>query len=197
MIFQPLGMHDSWIGVPSGAYHHYGTRIGWMFHSDKSPLEAHPFWNSEQGCAQVKPGSNTRGPIRELGKFYEWLLDAHTPSAQADQRVLQQKTIRALTTCTRKGMFDHTFRHVIDFGPGFLINSNQYGAESVPYGYGRYCSRGTFGHSGSQCACGFADPQHRLVVAWAVNGRPGEALHQQRARELNSAIYEDLRFAGQ
>jgi CubicO group peptidase (beta-lactamase class C family) len=92
----------------------------------------------------------------------------------------------------RADMLDHTFKHIIDFGLGFLINSAQYGAETVPYGYGRHASRRTFGHSGNQTSCAFCDPARKLVAAWVCNGTPGEARHQQRQRAINDAIYEDL-----
>jgi hypothetical protein len=65
----------------------------------------------------------------------------------------------------------------------------------MPYGYGRAATRETFGHSGNQSSCAFADPGRQLVVAWCCNGMPGERKHQQRQREINNAIYQDLGFA--
>ena len=52
---------------------------------------------------------------------------------------------------------DESFRHVVDWGLEFMLDSNQYGADTVPYGYGRHCSPRTFGLGGSQCCTGFAD----------------------------------------
>ncbi|HBL43542.1 MAG TPA: serine hydrolase, partial [Planctomycetaceae bacterium] len=52
----------------------------------------------------------------------------------------------------------------------------------------------SFGHGGSQSSIAFADPERELVVAVVANGRPGEPRHQRRAREINEAIYEDLRL---
>ena len=94
-------------------------------------------------------------------------------------------------------MFDQTFQHKVDWGYGIIVNSNQYGAETVPYGFGRHASENTFGHGGAQSSVGFADPQHQLVVAAVANGCPGEELHNERFRELNSAIYEDLGLVNQ
>ena len=62
-------------------------------------------------------------------------------------------------------------------------------------GYGGYASDEAFGHSGAQSSCAFADPARKLVVAWSCNGLPGERLHQRRAREINSAIYDDVGLA--
>ena len=93
------------------------------------------------------------------------------------------------------GKFDLTFRHTIDWGFGIIVNSNQYGAETLPYSFGRYASPDTFGHGGAQSSSAFADPTHRLVIAWVFNGMPGEGRHNKRSRDLNTAIFEDLGLA--
>jgi len=98
----------------------------------------------------------------------------------------------ALTERHRVGLMDESFRHVMDWGLGFILDSSHYGVETLPYGYGRYRSPRTFGHGGSQCCTGFADPEHGLAVALAVNGRPGEEAHNIRFRRALSALYEDL-----
>lgn len=68
--------------------------------------------------------------------------------------------------------------------------------EPIPYGYGPFASPDTFGHSGAQTSCGFADPGHDLVVCWLCNGAAGEPRHQARQFALNRAIYEDLNLDG-
>ena len=131
-----------------------------------------------------------RGPIRELGRFYEMLLRG---GKTVDGRViLQPETIRAMTSRQREEKFDVTFQHMVDFGLGVIINSNRYGADTVPYGFGKYAGENSFGHGGAQSSIGFADPEYNLVVTAVANGLPGEEIHNQRFRELNSAIYEDL-----
>ena len=187
-IFEPLGMSDSWIGMPAERYREYGERIGFIHLLRSGKLSPHTDWNSQADCVRCRPGGNARGPVRELGKFYESLLGF-------GPQVLKGETVAEFTRRHRIGLFDHTFQHIIDFGLGFIVNSNRYGIETVPYGYGRYASDEAFGHSGAQSSCAFADPAHKLVVVWSCNGLPGERLHQRRAREINSAIYEDLGFA--
>jgi CubicO group peptidase (beta-lactamase class C family) len=110
-------------------------------------------------------------------------------------QLISGRTIEAITARHRVGMYDHTFKHVIDWGLGFIINSNQYGAETVPYGFGRHASPGTFGHGGRQCCTGFADPEHDLAVAVIFHGSPGEEAHQTRMREVLSLLYESLGLA--
>jgi CubicO group peptidase (beta-lactamase class C family) len=190
-IFEPLVMRDSWIGMPSQRSEEYGDRLGIMHMTEGStPLPLRSEFNDDR--IPYRPGGSGWGPMRELGRFYETLLFR----GQRDgTRILSTQTVEALTARHRVGMYDETLQHVIDWGLGFIIDSNMYGAETVPYGYGLHCSPRTFGHSGNQSSVGFCDPENGLVVAWVFNGTPGERCHQQRARAMNTAIYQDLKLA--
>ena len=185
MIFEPIGMTDSWIGMPVETYRAYGDRIGLMHEIKDGQAIANYALDREDLAAQIRPPTNARGPIRELGLFYQTLL-------KRGEEILRPQTIEAMTARHRVGMYDKTFRHVIDWGLGFVLQSNQYGVDTVPYGYGPHASPRTFGHSGSRSSIGYADPEHGLVVACLFNGAPDEAKHDARMREVNAAIYEDL-----
>jgi CubicO group peptidase (beta-lactamase class C family) len=145
------------------------------------------------GC---NPGGNGWGPVSALGRFYEALRDGES--------LLTPQTVEALTARHRVGMMDHTFRHVMDWGLGFIPNSaparraagDEEGAERLPYHYGRHASRRAWGHSGYRSSTAFCDPEHRLVVAVAFNGTPSEPAHRQRMTALCEAIYEDLGLVG-
>ena len=191
-ILEPVGMNDTWLRLPFEKYKSYGERLVLMHDTAAVKREA-DFMQDAAGMAQCRPGSSARGPIRELGKFYEMLLNS---GKVGGKQIVREETIRLFTQRHRVGMFDETFLHKLDFGYGFIVNSNRYGAETVPYGYGRYASEGTFGHSGAQSSCAFADPEHGLVVAWVTNGTPGERPHQKRHREINNAVYEYLKLNG-
>lgn len=186
MIFLPLGMSDCWLGMPAEQYRSYGDRIGFVFDTRAGKKEIAGYGNTEEDAVSVRPGANGRGPMNQLGKFYETLM-------QSDPAPLLHPATRdAMTTRQRIGQKDLTFRHIIDFGLGFIINSNRYGAQTVPYGYGLHAGENTFGHSGQETSCAFCDPDRKLAVAWACNGMPGEVPHAVRQRSINTAIYEDL-----
>jgi len=187
-IFIPLGMVDSWIGMPEEVYLGYESRIGGMYNTTSQEMELLD-WHTKEHCGWVAPGSNGRGPMGDLGRFYEGILKG---GRGIQNRFLSRDSISTLTSRHRTGMFDHTFQHIIDWGLGFIINSNQYGSETVPYGYGLHCSENTYGHSGRQSSTAFADPEHDLVVAVAFNGMPGERAHQKRIRQVLTSLYEDL-----
>jgi CubicO group peptidase (beta-lactamase class C family) len=191
-IFLPLGMRDTWIGIPRENFFEYGDRIASTYSTEKHPPNPSHAPLTPEFAGLVRPAGNGRGPIRELGRFYE-MLQNH--GLLDGTRILLPQTVDTMTARHRVGMLDHTFKHIIDFGLGFLINSAQYGPDTVPYGYGRFGSPRTFGHSGNQTGCAFCDPECHLVAAWVCNGTPGEARHQQRQRAINVAIYEDLSLA--
>ena len=184
-LFEPLGMTNSWLSIPPEEIESRGKRLGWMHVQTPSQSGFHPTLQTQRSLTQCRPGSSARGPIRDLASLYKFLLNP-------DPAILKPETVRLFTARHRAGLFDLTFQHIVDFGLGFVLNSNRYGPETVPYGYGRHCSEETFGHSGAQSSCAFADPKHQLIVAWILTAMPGERPHQKRAREINSAIYEDL-----
>jgi len=193
-IFEPLGMESCWVGMPveryreeleAGRLAHTWNTEGWQ-DGDEPP--AHP-WRQEARATRPSPGGNGRGPMRELGRFYEALLAGGGP-------LVSPQTVEAMTARHRAGLYDHTFRHVMDWGLGFILDSNQYGADTVPYGYGPHASRRTFGHSGYRSVSAFADPRHRLAVALAFNGTPTHEAHERRVRSVLGALYQDLELAG-
>ena len=183
-IFQPIGARFSALARSEEAVHTQENSIALV--SDTSGPIPRPLqeWNSADGLTRCIPGGSARGPVRELGRFYEALR-------RGGESMLRRETVQAMTSRQRAGMFDETFQFRTDAGFGFILNSNHDGVQ-MPYGYGRHASRETFGHSGNQSSCAFCDPSRDLVVAWACNGLPGERAHQQRQRAINNAIYEDL-----
>ncbi len=186
-LFLPLGMSDSSLTLSEARVTNLGPRLAFVYDTSDGTPRPKEGWNSLEGFTRPRPGGSARGPVRELGRFYEALLNR-------GESVLRPETVELMTSRQRIGMFDETFQFKMDWGLGFIINSNREGFQ-MPYGFGRHASPDTFGHSGNQASCAFADPVQRLVVAWACNGMPGERKHQQRQRAINNAIYEDLGLA--
>jgi CubicO group peptidase (beta-lactamase class C family) len=192
-IFLPLGMADCWIGLPAERYRAYAQedRIGLLYNTEGAPPRPHS-WTSEPRLEGIHPGGNGYGPMRELVRFYRMLLGRGSSSDPDGRRVLSPQAVEALTARHRVGMVDQTFRHELDWGLGFILDSKRYGLETVPYGYGRLCSPRTFGHSGYRSSTAFADPEAGLAVALVMNGTPSEEAHERRIRAVLDAIYLDL-----
>jgi CubicO group peptidase (beta-lactamase class C family) len=187
-IFEPLGMNDSWMAMPPDIYRAYGDRLAIMQKTENGQV-VDAGLDNEAAVTHARPASSGHGPVRELGRMYEMMLAGGQIEGR---RIISPQTAEALVARHRCGMYDVTFRHIIDWGLGFLLNSNQYGPDTLPYGYGPYASYRTFGHNGHQSATAFADPEHQLAVALVCNGMPGEPAHHARMREVHSAIYEEL-----
>lgn len=188
-VCEPLGMSSTWNGMPDEFWSQNKDRIATMSQLERGATELLP-WHDRQHCVAASPGANTRGPVRELGRFYECLLAGGEVNGN---RILSEESVELMTTRHREGVYDQTLCHTVDFGLGVILDSNRYGADTVPYGYSPYCSEQTFGHGGSQSSIGFADPDAELVVCYVANCRAGEGRHQKRHRELVSAIYRDLK----
>ncbi len=187
-IFEPLGMRDTWLAIPDSRYAEYEPRLGRIHVAGAGELKLNHS-HLRESVTSPAPGSSCRGPIRELARFYEMLLCEGTWNGRT---LLSAESVQQMTARHRVARFDQTFQHTVDFGLGLIINSNQYGANTIPYGFGRHASTESFGHGGSQSCIGFADPQHRLAVAAVANGYPGEVPHNRRFRELLTALYVDL-----
>lgn len=193
-IFAPLDERHASIGVPADVFDEGQDDLALMYVTENEPTSDWP-GNSREANVLPRPGANGRGPIRALGKMYATLLESTaSPAAPSYAGLLSAETARLMCTRQRAGMLDQTFKQTLDWGLGVMIDSKQYVGEHA-YGFGPHASPDTFGHSGNQSSCAFADPNFGLVVAWTCNGMPGEAKHQARASAINRAIYEDLTLA--
>lgn len=187
----PLGMLDSSCGVSAESGVRKVERLPSLYERDKGELVLSEYCENPW-LSRPSPGGNLRGPVRELARFYEMMLRGGR--LEDGTPFVTSETVHMMTRRHRAAQFDQTLQQVVDFGLGVICNSNRYGSEIVPYGFGKYAHDSTFGHGGSQCSNAFCDPEHSLVVAWSANGFCGEAQHQRRNRLLNEAIYSDLGF---
>ena len=191
-LLNPLDMNNTSCSFEPGTVTSRADQLSIVYERNKGQLLESNYCRIPW-ITQPSPGASLRGPVRELGRFYEMLQCGG--QSESGQPLVSTTTIQQLTGRHRVGKFDQTLQHTVDFGLGVVCNSNQYGSKTVPYGFGQYCSPSTYGHGGSQCSMGFCDPDRLLVVAWSANGFCGEGQHQRRNRMINNAIYEDLGIA--
>jgi CubicO group peptidase (beta-lactamase class C family) len=195
-ILEPAGMSDAFMGMTKEQVLAYSAQISPIYTMERNARAGEPRDDPKllQCCI---PGAGAIGTAGALGRMYEMLLNGGVSAAEdragaGGVRLLKEATVKELVTRKRVGMYDETFRHRMDWGLGFIINSARYGLETVPYGFGRYASDETFGHGGLQVCTSYADPREQLVVAAVFNGMPGEARHSKRVKEFSSALYKDL-----
>ena len=185
-VFEPAGMGDAFLGLDDRRYEAVADRLLVMMNTRSAPPTPAGY-EQRAAVVQPRPGGNAHGPARQLARFYEAMLDD-------GGGLIAPETARLMTSPQRVGMRDETFKHQMDWGLGFMVNSIRYG-DTVPYGFGPHASQACFGHGGSQSSIALADPAHKLVVAIVCNGMPGEPAHQQRMGRVLAAVYEDLGLA--
>ena len=134
---------------------------------------------------------NLCGSAGDLARFYRMLMSGGV-NPETRERVLLPSSMQKFLQRWRQGLKDLTFLHAIDFGLGVILDSNRYGASTVPYGFGSTSSERAFGHGGSRSSIGFADPEADLVVTLCLIGQVSEPRHQVRMRELLDLLRSEL-----
>ena len=196
-LFLPLGMKDSWLGMPQAVLASYAGRLGKTFDtSGPAPKPDGSFAPDEpHQLTHVMPGGNGRGPMRELAR----VLELMRRDGELDGfRFVAPQTIEAMTARHRCGLSDASWGgQVLDWGLGLTLDSRiHYGGRTHLYGYGPYASPRTYGHSGFRTTLAMCDPDAALLVACSWNGMVADdEIHSVRQNALCAAIYEDLGLA--
>ena len=193
-LFLPLGMTDSWLGMPPEALARYADRLGKTFDTSGTEPRADGSFapDAPEQLTHTMPGGNGRGPMRELARLLELLRRGGELDGV---RVLSPQTVEAMTSRHRCGLADVSFdNQLLDWGLGLALDSRiHYGGGTHLYGYGPHASSRTFGHSGFRTTVAFCDPAHALIVACSWNGMVADdRIHSARQNALCGAIYEDL-----
>lgn len=129
------------------------------------------------------PGAGLVGSATDLALFYETLLQG---------RLLSPSSLEKMRQPTRQGKTDATFGQIVDFGLGVILNSNRYGAATVPYGFGTGAGENSFGHGGARSSIAFADPDFGFSAAIFLQGRVPETEHQPRMRAVLDLLRSEL-----
>ncbi len=183
----PLGLADTHLGIPLDVQAEVAdrlVRVAWTGHmfpvvDTDGALSMRPYridetHNEPWHIAKVEPGGGTRGPTRELGRFYESLL------GYGPVDVLEPRTVELMRAVHRYGMNDPILGPTVPFGLGVAVDFSG--------GVGRR----VFGHSGMASSRGIADPDCDLVMVVVCNGLPNPIVAEQRMVEVTDAVYTAL-----
>jgi len=190
-ILEPLGMDRCYVGIPDELYEDVEEEVATIYDTSSGIPEVQEDLTRRESVTCCRPGGNGRGPAREFLLLYE----AMHRMTQGEDGILKAATARDLTALHRVGMMDKTFHQTIDWGLGFMRQSDHYAPGQVPYQFGSFASRKAFGHCGNQSTAAFCDPEHGLCAVILLNGMPGEEAHQIRMRTILDALYRDLGLA--
>jgi len=191
-VLEPMGATDAWVGMPGEVYESVSERVCPVYDMARGGRIDMGMARREVVTA-CRPGGGAVGTIGDMASFYGGLLGVLKGWRAGPWSA---ETVRDFVSRRRRDTFDQTFRHTMDWGLGFMVNSSRHGVKTVPYGFGPGASDEAFGHGGYQSSIAFADPARDLVVAIVCNGCPGEPKHQRRMREALAALEEDLAEQG-
>lgn len=199
-VLLPWGMTSSWVGMSDDEYDAVEHELADVVDTSVKGQAASKGLHTRPWVVGQRPGGNAWGPANELARFYRALLNGGELDGN---RLVEPATVANFTARHRRDTTDRTFRAVMDWGLGFMVNNcrhdkanaEKHGTPGAPYGFGPHASDRAFGHGGNQTSMGMADPAHGLAIVVVFNGMPGDAAHQQRMHAVIGAIYEDLGLA--
>jgi CubicO group peptidase (beta-lactamase class C family) len=164
-ILDPLGLGDTYLGLPADA---------WERHVPiKAAGPIGPFvqsmTNRRSTRTAVVPAAGISTTARNLATFYQGLLVG---------ALLAPETLAVAVEPSSDGELDRTARKPIRWSQGFQLGGpRSIDGEQSPLG--ALSSPRTFGHNGSNCCIGWADPDRRIAYAYLTNrvGSPALDLH--------------------
>jgi CubicO group peptidase (beta-lactamase class C family) len=169
----PLRAHDTYLGLPDTQWQ---RRI---------PVAAHGFagrvlrtvLNRRSTRRAVIPSAGISTTARDLASFYLMLLRGGIAHGAP---ILPPAVIERARIPSSDGEVDQCIGTPVRWSHGFQLGGPR-PAPFSPGPLGHLSSRRTFGHNGSNCCIGWADPDRDLVVAYLtnqLNGRRVDRAHQ-------------------
>lgn len=172
-LLAPLRAHDTYLGLPDSQRQRAVPVVARGLAG--GILQAVVNRRATRGA--VIPSAGISTTARDLATFYFMLLRGGIIHGQ---RVLLPETIEQARIPSSDGEIDRCIQTPVRWSQGFQLG----GPRPAPYAagpLGALSSRRTFGHNGSNCCIGWADPDRNLVVAYLTNrleGRRFDRAHQ-------------------
>lgn len=172
-LLDPLRARDTYLGL-AGSH--------WQRHVPISArglagLIPQAFLNRRSTRSAVIPSAGMSTTARDLATFYLMLLRGGSIHGR---QILDSAIIEQARTPSSNGEIDRCMKTPVRWSQGFQLG----GPRPAPYAasaFGSLSSRQTFGHNGSNCCIGWADPDRDLVLAYLtnrLNGRKPDRAHQ-------------------
>ncbi len=150
-VLTPLGLHDTYLGLPE---QRWPDRVPVRGSGPGGRLTASVV-NSRTVRSAPIPGAGISTTARDLARFYDALLSG-------GRGVWTPETLAAARVPSSNGQLDRFVRLPVRWSYGF-----QLGGGGRPMG--ELSSPETFGHNGSNCCIGWADPTRGLAFAYLTD----------------------------
>jgi CubicO group peptidase (beta-lactamase class C family) len=185
-IFGPLGLEDSWVGMPEDVFTAYGDRIVLPCALLGGQLVAAEPLRTADVYSASAPGVGAVGPLREMGQLMAELSSLRTRRVprSGHEAVLRPDTVATMVQVHRSNLYCERYAADPAWGLGLAVDHRLFG--------GARCGAGTFGHIGGSTVAVFADPSRELAVAVGTNTLDNSKRGWMRQRALLSTIYADV-----
>jgi CubicO group peptidase (beta-lactamase class C family) len=164
-VLEPLGMRDTFLGLPAALWH---RRVP-VRARGALPRAVAVVVNQRSTRRAVIPSAGVSTTARDLATFYQGLLDG---------RLLGAGTLAEATEPTSEGELDRYVNALVRWSQGFQLGGRRDGPWASPLGQSN--GRRAFGHNGSNCCVGWADPERGIAYAYltaCIEGRHLDIAH--------------------
>jgi len=160
-LLRPLGARDTFLGLP---------RAQWRRHvpiraSRSRDLLVQLIANRSSTRRAVIPAGGISCTASDLARFYFMLLRS---GRYAGRHIMSAAAVKEARVPSNESELDRTARLYIRWAQGFQLGGPRVDPGSVS-SFGRLSSPSAFGHNGSNCCIGWADPDRDLVFAYLTN----------------------------
>ncbi|TCO53115.1 serine hydrolase domain-containing protein [Actinocrispum wychmicini] len=173
-LLEPLNLTNTHLGTPKAL---------WPQHIPiRADIVRRMVFNTRLFRQAVIPAATISTTARDLARFYQMLV----AGGELDGvRVLAPATIAQARHPSSDGETDNLLRVPIRWSQGFQLGDP---ASANPRPMGRASSPNTFGHNGSNCCLGWADPDRGLAFAYLTNKRDGGFEGSPHQTEVSDAV---------
>jgi len=169
----PLHAHDTYLGLPDAQRQRQVPIVARGF----AGRVVQTMLNRAATRRAIIPSAGISTTARDLASFYLMLLRG---GVARNTHVLSPAIIETARVPSSDGEIDQCIGTPVRWSQGFQLGGPR-PAPFAPGPLGHLSSRRTFGHNGSNCCIGWADPDRDLVVAYLtnqLNGRRVDRAHQ-------------------
>ncbi|MGW5187943.1 serine hydrolase domain-containing protein [Kribbella sp. NPDC004138] len=159
-VLEPLGVEDTYLGLPAELW---GRHVPIRATGPLGPF-IQSVVNRRSTREAVVPAAGMSTTARDLAAFYQALLEG---------RLLRPDSLAIAVEPSSEGEYDPVARAPVRWSQGFQLGGPRW-MEGAVSSLGSISSPRAFGHNGSNCCIGWADPDRRITYAYLTNrvGRP-------------------------
>ncbi|MFW6175018.1 MAG: serine hydrolase domain-containing protein [Chloroflexota bacterium] len=172
----PLGMEETWFGLPPEHHHRVAKLKTMPGFEDPSPAD---IGNRPDSYPLVSPGGLCISTARDLARFYSILVSG---GEIAGKQWLRRETISDVTSTHAEGT-DIGSERPAKFGLGVQLASDSFGEKAGP---------DTFGHSGIGTSISWGDPSVNAGAAIITTGMQPREVNTERLSTLSDLVREAL-----